>query len=186
LAQVYKDNYDLLSKDLEIYDSSEQKEELYVRAATQIANLPKELEDHYATYFNNQDAIVAYYDSYITPFNELEAEMNALEKELKDLGAKIDQETTEYETRANNLSTAVNEFNNCANTVNCFSSQYAFNVRRNELLSEQSALDELYNTLSSDIDSYNQKVEKYNSSLLRTKELEDIINSNVDPDEIIK
>ncbi len=186
LDQVYKDNFNLLSKDLEIYNASEQDEELYVRAATQIANLPKELEEHYARYFNDQDAVVAYYDSYITPFRKLEKEMEDLEKELKDLGVKIDQETAEYETRANNLSTAVDEFNNCANTVNCFSSQYAFNTRRNELLAEQSAIDALYEQLSSDINSYNQKVEKYNNNLLRTKELENVINSNSDPDEIIK
>ena len=186
LDQVYKDNYDLLSKDLEIYSASEQKEELYVRAATQIVSLPEDLEKHYAKYFNDQDAIVAYYDSYITPFRKLEKEMEDLEKELKDLGVKIDQETSEYESRADSLSAAVDEFNNCANTTNCFSSQYAFNVRRNELLAEQSAVDALYEQLSSDIDTYNQKVEKYNNNLLRTKELENVINSNANPDEIIK
>lgn len=185
LDQVYKDNYDMLSKDLEVYDADEYTDELYVRAATQIANLPSKLEEHYAKYFNDQDAIVAYYDSYIAPFKKLEAEMNTLEQELEELGATIDQKTAEYETRANSLSLAVDEFNNCANTVNCFSSQYTFNIRRNELLAEQSALDALYDELNSDIDVYNQKVEKYNSNLLRTQNLENAINSNVDPNEII-
>lgn len=186
LDQVFADHHDLLAEDLESYDESEWTDELYVRIATQIADLPDELEEHYAKYFNDQDAVVAYYDSYITPFRELEEEMRTLEKELGELGAKIDQQTAEYESRANSLSAAVDEFNNCADTINCFSSIQAFTARRNELLAEQAALDALYEELNANIETYNQKVEKYNSSLLRTKELENIINSNVDPDEIIK
>lgn len=186
LDKVYSDNYDMLSKDLEVYDSDEVTDELYVRIATQIADLPNDLEEHYAKYFKDQDAVVAYYDSYITPFRKLEAEMETLEKELEDLGVTIDQKTAEYESRADALSTAVDEFNNCANTVNCFSSQYAFNTRRNELLAEQTALDTLYEEINSCIDAYNKKVEKYNSNLLRTQDLEDAINSNANPDEIIK
>ncbi len=185
LDQVYLDSYDLLSKDLEVYDSEDWTDELYVRAATQIKKLPDSLEEHYAKYFNDQDAIVAYYDSYITPFRKLEEEMKTLEKELDDLNVEISAKTSEYESRANSLSAAVDEFNNCANTLNCFSSQYAFNVRRNELLAEQSALDTLYNEINTKIESYNEKVEKYNNNLLRTQDLENTINSNVDPSEII-
>ncbi len=186
LQQVYLDNYDILSKDLNLYDSGDQNEELYVRAATQIANLPDDLEKHYAKYFKDQDAIVVYYDSYITPFRKLEEEMKELEQELAELGQVIDQNTAKYEADADSLSAEVEEFNNCANTVNCFSSQYTFNTRRNELLAKQSALDELYENINSDIETYNEKVEKYNNSLFRTEELQNIINSNANPGELIK
>ena len=176
----------MLSKDLELYNTQEQNEELYVRAATQIAELPSYLEDHFAKYFNDQNAIVDYYSSYITPFRKLEKEMEELEQELTELGEKIDQNTAKYQSDADSLATEVDEFNNCANTLNCFSSQYAFNTRRNELVAKQSALDALYDEINTDIDTYNQKVEKYNNNLLRTEELENIINSNANPGELIK
>ena len=55
LESVYEKSDDEFKKSLETYDESARIEEIYVRSATQIKNLPDDLENHYAEYFKNQD-----------------------------------------------------------------------------------------------------------------------------------
>ena len=178
LESVYGKSDDEFKKSLKTYSESAKTEEIYVRAATQIKDLPQSLEDHYAEIFKNQDKIVDFYNSYITPFNSLEAEIDALTEELNQLNSEIEAGRSDYGSRSSALSTAINEFNNCASTAGCFASNYAFQTRRAELVSEQSALNDLYNDLNAKIDTYNQKVELYNSKVFRGRELNSIINSN--------
>ena len=71
LSQVYEANRDTLEETVADYPQDQLIDELYVRAAVQLADLPTTLEAHYARYFTDRSAIVAFYDSYITPFNEL-------------------------------------------------------------------------------------------------------------------
>lgn len=186
LGQVYKDNKEILEDDLKIYSSSERSEELYVRAGTEVKTLPDVLEKHYAQYFTNQDKVVSYYDSYIAVFRRLKAELKALEAEMSELNTKIDNMTTEYKNRVVQYEADVNQFNNCADTMGCFSSQWEFDTRRNVLVNEQIALDVLYDEISNLIAEYNKKVEVYNSDVIETNRLTDKMNSNVKPKEDIK
>ncbi|MBQ3464592.1 hypothetical protein IJH27_02040 [Candidatus Saccharibacteria bacterium] len=178
LENVYSKNLDSLKETLDTYAESEQLDELYVRIGTQIADLPETLEAHYATVFNDRQKIVEFYKSYITPFEELNSAIEKLGSELETLKTEIDAQTQEYETRATKFNASVNEFNTCANTLNCFTSDYAFRTRRNQLVAEESALDELYNSLNNNISLYNKKVDEYNSNVLRSNNLQSLINSN--------
>ena len=186
LKQVYKNNKEILEDDLKIYSSSEQSEELYVRAGTEVKILPDILEKHYAKYFTNQDKVVGYYDSYIAVLRRLKAELKALETEMGELNTKIDNMTTEYKNRVVQYETDVNQFNNCADTMGCFSSQWEFDTRRNVLVNEQIALDALYDDISNLIVEYNKKVKVYNNDIIETNRLTDKMNSNVKPKEDIK
>ncbi|MBQ2622710.1 hypothetical protein IJG12_00050 [Candidatus Saccharibacteria bacterium] len=186
LRQVYKDNKEILEDDLKIYSSSERSEELYVRAGTEVKTLPDVLEKHYAKYFTNQDKVVSYYDSYIAVFRRLKAELKALEAEMSELNTKIDNMTTEYKNRVVQYEADVDQFNTCADTPGCFTSQWEFDTRRNVLVNEQIALDALYDEISNLIAEYNKKVEVYNSDVIETNRLTDKMNSNVKPKEDIK
>ena len=181
LRQVYKDNKEILEDDLKIYSSSERSEELYVRAGTEVKTLPDVLEKHYAKYFTNQDKVVSYYDSYIAVFRRLKAELKALEAEMSELNTKIDNMTTEYKNRVVQYEADVDQFNTCADTPGCFTSQWEFDTRRNVLVNEQIALDALYDEISNLIAEYNKKVEVYNSDVIETNRLTDKMNSNVKP-----
>lgn len=180
LQQVYNKNQETLAQDLSIYSDEDRLDELHSRVGTEIANLPDELESHYARYFINQDKIVSYYTSYITPFKRLSKELEQLSQEMDTLKAKIDQESSEYATRAEALSGQITEFNECARTTGCFSPS-SFSSRRRELLDEQDSLSSLYDQLESDIAAYNEKVVVYNKNVLRTTELQNSINSNSTP-----
>ena len=180
LLEVYYDEkyHDFLKEDLEVYENDETIDELHSRVGTEIAELPKVLEDHYATVFKDQDEIVDYYDNYIEPFKELSDEIDNLAEQMDVLDTEITAKTNNYYARANALSAQIDNFNSCANRAGCFSSDAEFNRQRNQLLAEQSALDDLYQEISDLIDEYNALVAEYNGNILRSETLESLINSN--------
>lgn len=185
LERVLAENQAVLEEDLNTYAASQQFEELYVRAGTEIANLPADLEKHYAEIFKDQDKIAAYYDSYITVFRTLEAEMDSLKAEMEELNTTIGQKTAEYEQRADQLQASVVSFNSCAEVAGCFETEWAFNLQRASLMEEQEALGVLYNEINDLIAKYNAKVEVYNADVSYGEKLNTMINSAAQP-EVIK
>ncbi|MBR5389463.1 hypothetical protein IK146_02805 [Candidatus Saccharibacteria bacterium] len=178
LEQVYSQQSGNLHETIESYPEDERIGELYVRIATQITSLPDALETHYAKYFSDQDKVASFYNSYIKPFNELNNQITQLKAELDALNAEITEKTAYLDGRVSVFDSAVAEFNRCANIAGCFSSEYAFNTRRAELVREQQSINAENAALNEIIDAYNQKAEVYNSSIIRSTELQNIINSN--------
>ena len=184
LDKVYTDNKDILEGDLESYDEAERFEELYVRAGTEVKKLPDVLEKHYAAVFKDQDKIVDYYNKYIAVFREIKAEFDKLSSEMETLNQTIEQKTKEYEIGAAQLNAEIGEFNACAETAGCFSSEYVFWTRRSNLINQQTQLDNAYNEINALIDQYNDDVEKYNANVMRNDKLNSIINSSEKVEEI--
>ena len=178
LEKVYSTHSEELKETIESYPTEEQIGEIYVRSATQIADLPEILEAHYAKYFTDQDSIAAFYTSYIAPFNELKKQINELKSELESIEKEIDQKTAALEERASKFDSAVGEFNACANKQGCFTSSYTFYTRRAELVAEQQAINAENDAINALINKYNTKADVYNSSIVRSSELQSIINSN--------
>lgn len=177
LEKVLSDNREVLGKEIEIYDETEQLEELYVRAGTEIKKLPQELEEHYKQFFNDQDRIVDFYNKYIKVFREIENEFEILENEMVDLNNQIDTKTENYKNGIAVLNSEIERFNNCADTPGCFSDDYDFYVRRNELLYRQNELQNLYDEIDGLINKYNIDVEKFNNNIMRSENLQNKINS---------
>lgn len=173
-----------LKDELDNYDPAERAEELYVRAGTEVADLPESLEKHYAEIFRDQDLVASYYNKYISVFRAIEAELEKLEKELSDLSIAIDNQSAEYTNGSDQLNAEITAFNNCAVTAGCFTSQGAFQARRAALLAEQARLETIYNNISSMIDTYNAKVEQYNADVVRGESLNRKINSTAEPEKV--
>ncbi len=180
LESVYDENVESLKDTLENYEAEDRLDELYVRVGTQIPSLPEELEVHYQKYFENRASLVEFYENYIAPFNELKAKIDALEKELESLKTEIDSETAEYESRAEKFNSDVYNFNACANTVNCYT-EFAFYARRAELVAEEKNLNLMFENLDLKVSEYNTKVEEYNKNVLKSNNLQKVINSNSVP-----
>lgn len=187
LLEIYNNTkyHDLLSEDLSTYAEDEQIDELHSRVGTEIANLPEALEKHYAKYFNNQDLIVDFYNSYIEPFKTLEEEMASLSAEMEGLDAEIATREAEYYKRAEELANKIEIFNNCADTAGCFRMQDVFNSTRENLMQEQAALEDYYNELNTFVERYNALVAEYNENVIRGQVLEKAINSNAKEKEIM-
>lgn len=186
ITEVYNDEQynSLLAEDLETYPESERIDELHSRIGTEIVELPEELEKHYAKYFNDQDAIVLYYNDYIAPFRELSEKIEDLSNRITTLDQEIEAKTATYYADAEALSTQIDEFNNCANTSNCFSSNAEFAARRNELVNRKAELDNAFNEVNQLITERNNLAAEYNDSILRGQTLESVINSNAKVEEI--
>lgn len=134
LTHVFEDNQELLESEITTYDINERQEELYVRAGTEVANLPEALEKHYAEVFADQDLIVRFYNSYIKVFREIEAEMGSLKSEMEVIGAEIDAKRAEFE-RAPTWALYY-EINNLVNEYNARVEKYNADITRHEMLDQ--------------------------------------------------
>ena len=180
LEDVYSANKEDLEETLKNYEKDDRLDELYVRVGTQVKNLPADLETHYSKYFSNRAAIVDFYEAYIAPFNELKAELSRLESEMGTLKAEIDEKNAEYSSRAEKLNSDVKSFNICAGTEGCYT-LYQDNLRRAELVEEEKNLNLLIDELNLKVENYNLMVEEYNNNVLKSNELQVLINSNASP-----
>jgi hypothetical protein len=184
LNQVYKNNLAILKDDIETYAESERLEEIFVRAGTEIKELPAELEGIYARVFENQDAVVDFYNDYSAVFREMKTRLENLVDELESLKSQIDEKIHEYEVGVANLEKDIINFNSCAETVRCFQSNAEFYAQRNALIARESALNVLNDEVNVLIDNYNDKVNEYNSNALESRRLQNIINSKAETTEI--
>lgn len=173
-----------LADEINSYDVSEKQEELYVRAGTEVKDLPAALEKHYAEIFGNQDAVVDFYNSYITVFREIKAQMEELTNEMEALRAEIDGKTANYEAELAALEVDIANFNSCAETAGCFNSEWEFYVKRNILVARENNLNALNNEINNLIDIYNVKVNEYNANAMESRKLQNMINSKAEDIEI--
>lgn len=177
IQSFYNTHKDQLSADLDVYGDDQLLDELHSRIGTEFANLPDTLERHYAKYFTDQDAIVAYYDSYSAKFIELKSQIEELDNTLTESKDKIDQLQSTYEEKESEFNSRVDQFNSCADTPDCFTAS-EFNIQRAKLLSDRSDLEALLSELNTLIDHYNTLIDEYNTNILRSQDLENSINSN--------
>lgn len=173
-----------LADEINSYDVSEKQEELYVRAGTEVKDLPAALEKHYAEIFGNQDAVVDFYNSYITVFREIKAQMEELTNEMETLRAEIDGKTANYEAELAALEVDIANFNSCAETAGCFNSEWEFYVKRNILVARENNSNALNNEINNLIDIYNVKVNEYNANAMESRKLQNMINSKAEDIEI--
>ena len=120
----------------------------------------------------------------LTPFNELETKIKELSAKLESMNTEIDEKTKSYYADAEKLSADIDEFNNCANTAGCYSTEYAFRVARNALIARRDALEGIFESINNMINDYNNLVKEYNDIAVRGKTLESLINSNSMTEEI--
>lgn len=180
LLTVYEQNQDILGEEIELYDDFKKEEELYVRIGTEIADLPDELERHYGEIFKDQDKIVEYYKGYIMVFKEIENKLAELLEKINVIDADTAAKTAQYEADVAALNADIAEFNNCAKTANCFTSNWAFNSKRNALTSRAEALSALRDQINELISEHNNLATEYNENLLHGQALNMKINSSAE------
>ena len=184
LEKTYLENKETLGEEIDSYNSSEQLEEIYVRLGTEVKKLPKELEEHYAKIFQDQDKIVSFYDSYIKVFRKIEEDLKTLENGMKTLNDEINQNLSEYENGVRNLNIEIDRFNQCAEIAGCFTNDYEFYLKRSELLSAQDYYASFYDQIETLVNEYNDKVVEYNNIVIKNEKLQKIVNSHVRVEEL--
>lgn len=179
LERVKVDNAGWAANELDLYEETNQMEELYARAGTKLQVLPGELERHYAEYFRNRQKIVEYYDNYQAPFRELKEKNRELEMEILRIKQEIDQEKTQYMEDAERVRQMIAEFNECANREGCFVSDEVFREERQKVENAQVELERVRGLLNEKIEQNNARIDEYMKNQEMLGELNEAMNSNI-------
>ena len=180
LQSVYEANLSTLQPRLDLYPEANFYDELHSIIGTELADLPNSLEKHYARYFNDQDAVVVFFDAYDTKFKELKAQAEALYEQINLNRELVDAKAANYTAATEELTAAIADFNRRAES-GYFTSTAAFTAERAVLVARQQELNQLFHEINTLIDSTNELVEEYNNNIARAQVLLDSINSNASP-----
>ncbi len=180
LDQVYNERREWFEGELEVYDAEDRREEIYARAGTKLADLPDELENHYAKYFQNRAAIVQFYQDYEAPFLALQLEMEELFDQIQAVSEEVELGRETYLRDLEKLDAKIDQFNACAETAGCFVSQAEFTRQRQALLAEREHLEAVRAELNEKIAQNNQRIQDYRERQLQLGELNNAMNSNIE------
>ena len=152
--------------------------ELHSLFATEVADLLPELENYYKKYFADRSKVVQVYQKYHQVFADLDARAAELKRQLEIKNAEIAATMAQYQTDVNALSLDIDEFNRCAQTLNCFASQAAFGQARAKLIARQNALKSTASQINSQIEQYNIGVAELNALGIEAQKLNQSIDSH--------
>jgi len=184
IGALLRAEYQKLASDTELttrmdyYERTEPgqfENELHSILATESRTLSPELETYYKQFFQDRQKVVSLHEKYNTIFKNLKNETETLYTELTALGSSIEARTTTYNRDVSQLSADIQAFNGRANS-NDFSSMSQFNRERSLLLVRSNQIDADRASISSDIDSYNAKYERYQQL---SSEIE-VLNKSID------
>ena len=176
-----KNNPDIVSA-MEYYaknEPSEKDNELHSIIATEIKDLPIDLENYYGKYFSNRQKVVNLYANYIDVFNKLSNQAKAIAAQMDTLSSDITAKTAQYNTDVANLNVDVETFNQRANSGNM--SSYQFYTERAALINRSNMIEAMRNNINSEINTYSQLLDQYNSLAAQSKKLYNSINSTLAP-----
>lgn len=164
-------------KTLEYYAKAEPGErlnELHSIVGTEFADIPADLEKHYATYFSDRAALVQLHVTSHAVFQQQQDAIDDIVAQLTALQEGVDTDYASYNAGYDQLNLDIVDFNTRANAGE-FSSQSQFNAERNALIQRQADLDALYATivdrknqydaLVAQLDDLNAQVDELNQSI---------------------
>lgn len=144
-------------------DASVVPNELHSILATEVRNLPPELENYYKKYFTDRLAVVGFSEKY-------EAVLTARRNKAAALELQISARKRDIESLEQSLTAERDALRSDRQKVNSQEEAAAYNRRVN-------AYNERVQTLNSSIDQYNALVEDYKEVALDTKELYQALDS---------
>ena len=145
----------------EAFDPRSRVPELYAILGTEIAELPDELEQHYAEYFDDRRVVVGLWQGIDAIFVELEAELQRLGSELEALVVQIEADQQQAELVAAQLEADIAAFNARADRPGGYTSQSAFQRDRDALIARQADLNARIDATNALIDTYNALLEEF-------------------------
>jgi hypothetical protein len=150
---------DPVFEDMALYAPSQHADEWHSRLATEFADLPAELEEHYARYFDDRGKVVELNAQATALFDQLRAQIEALVTEIDALDPVLDARIAAFEAAIADYNADVDSFN--ARAVNgSFTSQQQFDNEYNALVSRGNALDAEGAALDAEITRYNGLVDQ--------------------------
>jgi cell division protein FtsB len=150
---------DPVFEDMALYSAAQHADEWHSRLGTEFADLPAELEQHFARYFDDRSKVVALNAQATALFDELRAQIDALVTEIDALDPVLDARIAAFEAAIADYNADVDSFNARAQNGS-FTSQQQFDNERAALVARGAALDAEGAALDAEIDRYNGLVEQ--------------------------
>ena len=177
VEQAYADlNSDRIKKIIDDYrnNGANTKNELHSILATEVQNLPPELEQYYARYFTNRKRIVVYSEKYEAAFSgrkaqadQFLAQMDELKDQINQLNDSLSKERSQLEGQFASLQSRRSQTKDAA----------SFNAAVDQYNNQVAAYNAKVQRTASLIDQHNEILEKYNAIALEEKELIQAIDS---------
>jgi len=169
--------------DLALYPASQLADEWHSRLGTEFAELPAELEAHYALYFDDRAKVVALNVTANAAFRELQAQIDALVVEIDALDPALDARIATYEAAVADYNADVASFNARADS-GAFATQEQFDRERNGLVARSNALDAEYAAIDAQIVYYNGLVAQLTALDADYADLYSALDSSDDTDSV--
>lgn len=178
MDKVYENN-ELVRKNMAIYENQKDYSELHsvIGQMVQPDSLTGLLRTHYARYFKDHAAIVAFYEKYSEPFERTKKRIEELKKEIADGRAAVDTMIEKYTADNDRMTYDVNVFNACSRQAGCFKSVEQFAASREELIAREEQLEKDYRAIQSRIEEINLMIAEYNENVIVNTELQESISS---------
>ncbi len=174
---------DPVHADLSLYAPEQLADEWHSRVGTEYAELPDDLERHYARWFDDRSKVVALNEQANAAFRELQGQIDALVAEVDALGPAIDARMAAYEAAVAQFNADVDSFNARA-ASGAFSSQAQFDRERAALVARGEALDAEVAALNEQVAYYNGLVEQLAALDTDYAELYSALDPTADPDAV--
>jgi hypothetical protein len=139
------------------YPESQHADEWHSRLGTDYAQLPVELERHYAEIFADRARIVAFAQGSTAELDGYTDRIEQLSAELAQASDDLSARAAAYDDAIARLNADIEDFNARAE-AGAFDSQEEFDAERHALLDRQDALESDRLQLNADVDAYNAKL----------------------------
>lgn len=141
------------------YDLAQYADEWNSRIGTEYADLPAELEAHYATYFSDRSKVLGLYGQSKVLLDQYEQQLTDLQAQVDDLDAALTTQQATFDAASTQLGADIAAFNARADGGS-FTSQAQFDRERNALVAQQDALTAELAALNAEIERYNGLVDQ--------------------------
>ncbi|MBO1901853.1 hypothetical protein J4H92_07795 [Leucobacter weissii] len=128
--------------------------ELHSVLGTEVRELPDWLEQHYARWFNDRDAIVDFFDDYHEIFDEIQTRAEELQTEMEELREDVEERSAAYEE-------AVERFNDQVDDFNRRNAAFEFSGNEVEFWELRERLERRSEELGNEYERIQRRIEKY-------------------------
>lgn len=153
--------------------------ELHSIIGTEFASISPELEEYYARFFRDRQALVTLHEQVEQQFESLSEEADALVDQIEDLALTINNDTKQYNDRVEALNQSVEEFNDRASRSGGFTTQAEFQAARQDLIAQSNGLAAFRQTIQANIAQYKTLISKLDSINAESASLNQSLDSTL-------
>lgn len=177
LLDLYNSNEDV-QENMKVYSNMADENELHsvVGQTVHPDAMSQTLREHYAKYFKNHDAVVAFYESYNEPFKRLRSRIDELKTQIDERREQLMEMTEKFNVENQQFTADVDKFNACADQYGCMTFD-EYNTQRSGLVARQNQLKADYQTIQTETLAVNELINEYNAMVVNQSELQESINS---------